>query len=53
MSRNKHPEVTVKKILEAAQRLFLEKGYDHTKIQDIADELGMTKGAIYHHFGSK
>ena len=25
MSRNKHPEVTVKKILEAAQRLFLEK----------------------------
>ena len=53
MSRNKHPEVTVKKILEAAQRLFLEKGYDHTKIQDIADELGMNKGAIYHHFGSK
>ena len=53
MSRNKHPEITVNKILEVSQRLFLEKGYDNTKIQDIADELGMTKGAIYHHFESK
>lgn len=53
MARNKHPEVTVNKILEVSQRLFLEKGYDHTKIQDIANELGMTKGAIYHHFESK
>lgn len=53
MARNKHPEVTVVKILEVSKRLFLEKGYDNTKIQDIADELGMTKGAIYHHFESK
>ena len=53
MSRNKYPEITVEKILEVSQRLFLEKGYDNTKIQDIADELGMTKGAIYHHFKSK
>ena len=53
MSRNKYPEITVEKILEVAQRLFLEKGYDNTKIQDIADELGLTKGAIYHHFKSK
>ena len=53
MSRNKYPEITVEKILEVSQRLFLEKGDDNTKIQDIADELGMTKGAIYHHFKSK
>lgn len=53
MARNKHPEITVNKILEVSQRLFLEKGYDNTKIQDIADELGMTKGAIYHRFESK
>ena len=53
MARNKHPEVTVNKILEVSKRLFLEKGYDNAKIQDIADELGMTKGAIYHHFESK
>ena len=39
MARNKYPEITVEKILDAAQRLFLEKGYDNTTIQDIVDEL--------------
>lgn len=54
MARNKYPEVTVERILDAAQRLFLEKGYDNTTIQDIVDELGgLTKGAVYHHFKSK
>ncbi|MGM0216769.1 TetR/AcrR family transcriptional regulator [Enterococcus sp. AZ109] len=54
MARNKHPEVTVDKILEAAKRLFLEKGYDRTTIQDIVNELeGLTKGAVYYHFKSK
>lgn len=54
VARNKYPEVTVEKILDAAQQLFLQKGYDNTTIQDIVDELGgLTKGAIYHHFKSK
>lgn len=54
MARNKYPEVTVDKILEVSERLFLEKGYDNTTVQDIVDELGgLTKGAIYHHFKSK
>ncbi len=54
MARNKYPEVTVDKILDVSQRLFLEKGYDHTTIQDIVNELGgLSKGAIYHHFKSK
>ncbi|MGX9755543.1 TetR/AcrR family transcriptional regulator [Clostridioides difficile] len=54
MARNKYPEVTVEKILEVSQRLFMEKGYDDTTIQDIVNELGgLTKGAIYHHFKSK
>ena len=54
MARNKYPEITVEKILDAAQRLFLEKGYDNTTIQDIVDELdGLSKGAVYHHFKSK
>ena len=49
MARNKYPEVTVEKILDAAQRLFLEKGYDNTTIQDIVNELdGLSKGAVYH-----
>lgn len=54
MARNKYPELTVEKILEVSQRLFLEKGYEHTTIQDIVDNLGgLTKGAVYHHFKSK
>lgn len=54
MARNKHPEETVNRILEAAFRLFMEKGYEHTSIQDIIDHLGgLSKGAIYHHFKSK
>lgn len=54
LQRIEYPEVTVERILDAAQKLFLEKGYDHTMIQDIVDELGdLTKGAVYHHFKSK
>ncbi len=54
MARNKYPEVTVERILDVSQRLFLEKGYDSTTIQDIVDKLGgLTKGAVYHHFKSK
>lgn len=54
MARNKYPEVTEELILDVAQRLFLEKGYENTTIQDIVDGLGgMTKGAVYHHFKSK
>lgn len=54
MARNKYPEITEARILDVAQRLFLEKGYEHTTIQDIVDALGdLTKGAVYHHFKSK
>ena len=53
MARNKHPEETVAKILDVSMRLFTEQGYEHTTIQDIVDALGMSKGAIYHHFKSK
>lgn len=54
MARNKYPEVTVERILDVSQRLFLEKGYENTTIQDIVNELGgLTKGAVYHHFKSK
>ncbi len=54
MARNKHPEETVNLILDVAFRLFMEKGYGHTTIQDIINGLGgLSKGAIYHHFKSK
>lgn len=54
MARNKYPEITEKRILDAALKLFQEKGYEQTTIQDIVDELGdLSKGAVYHHFKSK
>lgn len=54
MARKKHPEETVQLILDVAFRLFMEKGYEHTSIQDIINNLGgLSKGAIYHHFKSK
>lgn len=53
MGRNKYPEITENRILETAMKLFIEKGYEHTTLQDIADAIGMTRGAIYHHFKDK
>lgn len=54
MARNKYPEETVNLILDVSAKLFIEKGYDETSIQDIIDHLGgLSKGAIYHHFKSK
>ncbi|HHY28980.1 MAG TPA: TetR/AcrR family transcriptional regulator [Desulfitobacterium dehalogenans] len=54
MARNKYPEVTINRILDTSMKLFMSKGYEHTTIQDIIDELGdLSKGAIYHHFKSK
>lgn len=53
MARNKHPEQTVQLILDTATRLFLQKGYDETTLQDIINATKLSKGAIYHHFASK
>jgi AcrR family transcriptional regulator len=40
-------------ILEAAHRLVYTKGYEKMSIQDILDELSISKGAFYHYFDSK
>ena len=44
---------TSKKILAIAQKHFSLKGYAETSLEEIVDELGMTRGALYHHFGNK
>ena len=44
MARNKHPEQTVQLILETAARLFAQKGYDETSMQDIMDATHLSKG---------
>lgn len=41
------------RILETAAKLFYRKGYEATSIQDILDDLKMSKGGFYHHFESK
>ncbi len=46
-------ERTRQQILATAQRLFTELGYDATSLQMIADELGLTKAAVYYHFRAK
>lgn len=39
--------------LDVAQRLIQLKGYESLSVQDVIDEVGASKGAFYHYFGSK
>jgi len=40
-------------ILDAAQRLIMSKGYERLTVQDLLDDLQISKGAFYHYFESK
>lgn len=53
MSKEYNSQATIESILSVSAKLFLEKGYDKTSMQDIAKTAGISKGAIYHHFQSK
>jgi AcrR family transcriptional regulator len=46
-------ETTVSAILAAAETLFLAKNYADVSMEDIAQVVGVTKGALYYHFTSK
>ena len=52
-TRAAQAERTRQQILETAERLFAEHGYDATSLQMIADEMGLTKAAVYYHFPAK
>src|SRR5262245_27659100 len=39
--------------IDTAQRLIQAKGYEQMSIQDVLDELDVSRGAFYHHFESK
>jgi TetR/AcrR family acrAB operon transcriptional repressor len=45
--------VTRGQLLDAAERVFRERGVGHTTLAEVADAAGVTRGAIYHHFRSK
>jgi AcrR family transcriptional regulator len=41
------------RLLEAAEKVFCDKGLDHAKVEDITTAAGLSKGAFYLHFASK
>ena len=42
-----------RRILEAAVRVFAERGYETSRVADVAREAGVAYGLVYHYFGSK
>lgn len=49
----KKGELRKEAIMKTAEKLFFEKGYGETSIQDILDALSISKGGFYHYFDSK
>ena len=53
MPRQRRGEETRERLLDVAQSCFSRQGYDATGIAEICNEAEVSKGAFYHHFGSK
>jgi AcrR family transcriptional regulator len=53
LTRAEQARQTRQNVLDVALALFAQQGYDATSLQDIADEVGLTKAAVYYHFRSK
>lgn len=51
--QQRDPEATRAALLEAAEAIFLEKGFGNTSLSEIARHAGITKSLIHHYFGSK
>jgi AcrR family transcriptional regulator len=51
--REEQGDATRLALISAARDLFGERGYAATSIDDVAARAGVTKGALYHHFGGK
>lgn len=49
----KKGELRKEAIMRTAEKLFFEKGYGDTSIQDILDAMSISKGGFYHYFDSK
>ena len=50
---NKSKDNSKDQILEAAMKVFVKNGFSQTRMEDIAEVSGLSKGAIYHHYDSK
>ena len=53
MPRHDPDQKTKQNILEAAMRLFAEKGLENVNVEDVVKEVGVTRGAFYHYFKSR
>ncbi|MFT8313635.1 MAG: TetR/AcrR family transcriptional regulator [Clostridium sp.] len=53
MNKGIKGENSKKHLIEIAAKLFLQKGYSNTGINDILTEAGVSKGSFYFHFSSK
>ena len=49
----RRPDERPQEILDAALTVFAERGYRNTRLEDVGDAAGVTKGAIYHYFANK
>ena len=52
-TRKQMIEQTRGRLIEAARRAFADKGYAESSMDDFTAEVGLTRGALYHHFGDK
>ena len=50
---NKSKDNSKEQILDAAMKVFVKNGFAQTRMEDIAEVSGLSKGAIYHHYDSK
>jgi len=51
--RERRPEERPRELLEAALAVFSQRGFRNTRLDDVAESAGVTKGAIYHYFDTK
>jgi len=53
LTNKRDPEATQAALLEAAEEIFLKKGFGNTSLSQIANQAGVTKSLIHHYFESK
>ncbi|NLB21913.1 MAG: TetR/AcrR family transcriptional regulator [Clostridium sp.] len=53
MRISKDPEIRRQEIIDTARKLFIEKGYEKTSIDDIVGEMNVAKGLFYYYFPKK
>ena len=53
LTREERKEVTRMRLIEAAERLFIRKGFDNASVEEISEAAGYSRGAFYSNFDDK